>query len=599
MTSSDPVHDASTVNDVILTESPPRTITGILGRLGPGLIIAGSIVGSGELIATTETGAKAGFWLLWLILIGCVIKVFVQVEMGRYTIISGKTPLDALSEVPGPRIAGRGNWLIWYWSLVFLATIGQVGGIVGGVGQALQISIPLTAAGRQFNTQLDAEMEYRVANAQLGLAQRRDEQAGTDGDVRGASQVEDARAVVQRLGPQIVEERIAVARQRIQVATGDQTALLQQALAVVESRIAEFGNEPDQVFNIDADKSKSQELQAAVKALGRRTANDDKIWAVLIAMLTAVVLVVGRYGLIQSFSTAMVASFTMITVINLVMLQNNAYWQVSLGDIIDGMSFQLPPAPPGQTQLSVVAIALATFGIIGVGANELIAYPYWCLEKGYARFTGKRDESPEWGERARGWMRVMRWDAWCSMVVYTFATLAFYLLGAAILGRIGLQPKGTDMIRTLGVMYEPVFGSVARWIFLFGAFAVLYSTFFVATASLARVVTDATRVMGIGPTTEAGYKRGIQVVCVLFPFMCVAVYCLFSEPVVLVLIGGVMQGVMLPMLAGAAMFFRYKRCDSRLTPGAIWDAFLWLSAMGLLVTGLWTVWSKVGPYVTG
>lgn len=459
MTSSDPVHDASTVNDVILTESPPRTITGILGRLGPGLIIAGSIVGSGELIATTETGAKAGFWLLWLILIGCVIKVFVQVEMGRYTIISGKTPLDALSEVPGPRIAGRGNWLIWYWSLVFLATIGQVGGIVGGVGQALQISIPLTAAGRQFNTQLDAEMEYRVANAQLGLAQRRDEQAGTDGDVRGASQVEDARAVVQRLGPQIVEERIAVARQRIQVATGDQTALLQQALAVVESRIAEFGNEPEQVFNIDADKSKSQELQAAVKGLGRRTANDDKIWAVLIAMLTAVVLVVGRYGLIQSFSTAMVASFTMITVINLVMLQNNAYWQVSLGDIIDGMSFQLPPAPPGQTQLSVVAIALATFGIIGVGANELIAYPYWCLEKGYARFTGKRDESPEWGERARGWMRVMRWDAWCSMVVYTFATLAFYLLGAAILGRIGLQPKGTDMIRTLGVMYEPVFGS--------------------------------------------------------------------------------------------------------------------------------------------
>jgi Mn2+/Fe2+ NRAMP family transporter len=599
MTSSDPVHDASTVDDVILTESPPRTITGILGRLGPGLIIAGSIVGSGELIATTETGAKAGFWLFWLILIGCVIKVFVQVEMGRYTIISGKTPLDALSEVPGPRIAGRGNWLIWYWSLVFLATIGQVGGIVGGVGQALQISIPLTDAGRQFNTQLDAEMEYRVANAQLGLAQRRDEQAGTDGDVRGASQVEGARAVVQRLCPQIVEARIAAARQQIQDATGDHSALLQQALALVESRIAEFGNQPEHVFDIDADKSKPKELQAAVKGLGRRTSNDDKIWAVIIALLTAVILVVGRYGLIQSFSTVMVASFTMITVINLVMLQNNAYWQVSLGDIIDGMSFQLPPAPPGQTQLSVVAIALATFGIIGVGANELIAYPYWCLEKGYARFTGKRDDTPEWGERARGWMRVMRWDAWCSMVVYTFATLAFYLLGAAILGRIGLQPKGTDMIRTLGVMYEPVFGSVARWIFLFGAFAVLYSTFFVATASLARVVTDATRVMGIGPKTEAGYKRGIQMVCVLFPFMCVAVYCLFSEPVVLVLIGGVMQGVMLPMLAGAAMFFRYKRCDSRLTPGAIWDAFLWLSAMGLLVTGLWTVWSKVGPYVTG
>jgi len=49
-----------------LVEAPPRSVPGILRRLGPGLIIAGSIVGSGELIATTKTGAQAGFWLLWL-----------------------------------------------------------------------------------------------------------------------------------------------------------------------------------------------------------------------------------------------------------------------------------------------------------------------------------------------------------------------------------------------------------------------------------------------------------------------------------------------------------------------------------------------------
>ena len=53
-------------------QAPPTTILGILKKLGPGLIIAGSIVGSGELIATTSTGAQAGFWLLWLIIIGCV-----------------------------------------------------------------------------------------------------------------------------------------------------------------------------------------------------------------------------------------------------------------------------------------------------------------------------------------------------------------------------------------------------------------------------------------------------------------------------------------------------------------------------------------------
>ena len=41
------------------TLEPPRTWWGTLLMLGPGLVIAGSIVGSGELIATTKTGAQA------------------------------------------------------------------------------------------------------------------------------------------------------------------------------------------------------------------------------------------------------------------------------------------------------------------------------------------------------------------------------------------------------------------------------------------------------------------------------------------------------------------------------------------------------------
>ena len=52
------------IDPASLTKDPPTTLTGILKSLGPGLIIAGSIVGSGELIATTSTGAAAGFSLL-------------------------------------------------------------------------------------------------------------------------------------------------------------------------------------------------------------------------------------------------------------------------------------------------------------------------------------------------------------------------------------------------------------------------------------------------------------------------------------------------------------------------------------------------------
>ena len=47
--------------------------------------------------------------------------------------------------------------------------------------------------------------------------------------------------------------------------------------------------------------------------------------------------------------------------------------------------------------------AIAMFGITGVGADEITFYNYWCIEKGYARWTGPNDGS-EWRKRAKGWI---------------------------------------------------------------------------------------------------------------------------------------------------------------------------------------------------
>ena len=82
-------------------------------------------------------------------------------------------------------------------------------------------------------------------------------------------------------------------------------------------------------------------------------------------------------------------------------------------------------------------------------------------------------------------------DATLSFVIYTGATIAFYILGAAILHSQGLQVTDRELIETLSQMYRQTLGSVGAWIFLIGAFAVLYSTFFVATASNARLFADA------------------------------------------------------------------------------------------------------------
>ena len=48
-------------------KEPPVSFFKKLKFLGPGFILSASIVGSGELIATTTLGARAGFIAFWII----------------------------------------------------------------------------------------------------------------------------------------------------------------------------------------------------------------------------------------------------------------------------------------------------------------------------------------------------------------------------------------------------------------------------------------------------------------------------------------------------------------------------------------------------
>ena len=158
---------------------------------------------------------------------------------------------------------------------------------------------------------------------------------------------------------------------------------------------------------------------------------------------------------------------------------------------------------------------------------------------------------------------------------------------------IGLLPEKSDMVRTLGMMYVPVFGEWAQWIFLFGAFAVLFSTFFVGNASKARVVADALNVFGVKESNEQSNEFWKKFFCVLLPSLCVIIYASFKSPAVLVLLGGLFNAFMLPIMAICALYFRYKCSDDRVKPGKFWDVFLWISAIGLMCSGGYAAISKI------
>ena len=461
-------------------QQPPKNLAGALLWIGPGLIVTGGIVGTGELIATTHVGAKAGFALLWLVVLSCFIKVFVQIELGRYAISSGETTLRSLRAVPKV-----GLLLVWWWLIMVTVMQTQVGAMIGGVGQAMHLAATNVSAPAADENAVPTDTE-----GEEGTSQRRPELP----------------------------------------------------------------------------------------------------WAALVAVVTAVLLGMGSYRIVQYVVTALVIVFTCMTVACVILLgaTDRAFgWT----EVASGFTFQLPP--------EALMAAFAMIGITGVGATELISYPYWCIEKGYARYVGPRSDSRDWLQRAQGWLRVMKVDAWVAMVLYTISTVAFYLLGAAVLfgdteGR-GLPRNIAGMLETLAGMYEPVMGRQgALWFIVVGAFATLYSTLFANAAGTARLLTDFLCVNNIiRLSSQRDRLRWVRAFGMCLPFTSLLLFYLIADPTLMVTIGGMIQAVTLPIIGSAALFLRYRRTDRRLTPGKVWDCFLWVSVLVLLGAALYGVFTQM------
>jgi manganese transport protein len=186
---------------------------------------------------------------------------------------------------------------------------------------------------------------------------------------------------------------------------------------------------------------------------------------------------------------------------------------------------------------------------------------------------------------------VMQLDAWFSMLVFTIATVAFYLLGAAVLHPQGLDPKGEGMIATLAQMYVKPLGEWTRTVFLVGAWAVLFKTLYVATAANSRLTADFLDLTGFWRSRE-GKKRDfvVNTFCVFYPLLSLAIFYTVREPKLLVKVGGYSQGLMLPLIAGATLYLRNRDTDRRVAPIFLTDIFAWIAFFAISVVAGFSIY---------
>jgi transglutaminase-like putative cysteine protease len=180
-------------------------------------------------------------------------------------------------------------------------------------------------------------------------------------------------------------------------------------------------------------------------------------------------------------------------------------------------------------------------------------------------------------------------------VIYTFGTLAFYLMGASVLERQGLVPEGNGMITTLSRIYTDTLGEWANVIFLVGAIAVLGSTMWASIPSWARMYSNVLSTLGVFEWQDPVARlRWIRVFTVALPVLWGLTYLTIQEPVVMVQIGGVMTGVFLVAVVIAVWYLRQTETDPRLRGGGPFNLLLMVSSVAIGLLGVYTLLDVFG-----
>ena len=294
-----------------------------------------------------------------------------------------------------------------------------------------------------------------------------------------------------------------------------------------------------------------------------------EIWVVISCLVTWMLLYFGSYKSLEKTLLAMVLFFSFMTMIIAIAMQSTDY-QVSVAQVSSGLSFSFPSG--------YLPLALAVFGFTGISYGEIMAYTYWCLEKGYAENSGNNVEE------TKHWIKTMQTDVWVTVFFITLGTLPFFFLGAGVLYNVPelQQTLATssfwdiDVISSLQNMFSLVLGGWAKWLFIVLAFFVLFSTLLSGTAAFTRTISDYLISMGLVKEQANTRKKLIKLIAFLIPFLSGLFYFVLPNPFTLLLIAGIWAAMGLPIVNIGALYL-VNKLEPELQPKITTKFILWAS----------------------
>jgi Mn2+/Fe2+ NRAMP family transporter len=137
------------------TEQPRR---GLFALIGPGLLIAATGVGAGDLATAAFAGSQLGTTILWAAALGAFLKFVINEGLARWQLATGETLIEGA-------VRHGGRWLAWvFLPYLWLWSFFVGSALMAGCGVALHALLPLVDDPER------GKILYGVMSSLLGLA---------------------------------------------------------------------------------------------------------------------------------------------------------------------------------------------------------------------------------------------------------------------------------------------------------------------------------------------------------------------------------------------------------------------------------------------
>jgi Mn2+/Fe2+ NRAMP family transporter len=293
---------------------------------------------------------------------------------------------------------------------------------------------------------------------------------------------------------------------------------------------------------------------------------DPFIWGWILTLIPVILVWSERYDWVEKAMSILVLIMVIGVVAGAIMV---------LPPFREFFLFELPEIPSWARGFPDVSSKTSreVLPLLGWGAGGFAShvwYTYWVQGKGYGMAKNYDFANPEKVElrnlsrlekkdalKLKGWTKVVTVDATTALIIGIVVSSCFMIMSAGTLHPNQICPSGQEIGIQISNMFEIMFGSWARYLFLIAVICTLLSTQIAHFSGWPRMLSDCLRV-GLKKKQNTRKVIRIFILIMLFSNMLI-IYSLGAEPYQLAKIASVWDGLIFIPLQAVVVWYALFR----------------------------------------